>query len=106
MAQHLTLALSNFRLRARLHNQSIRDPLTGLFNRRYLEETLERELSRSRRHKHALSIVMLDLDHFKHFTTPTAMVSMMTCSPSSAVFCNAAYARKMSPAVMAARNSR
>jgi diguanylate cyclase (GGDEF)-like protein len=48
-----------------LREQSIRDPLTGLFNRRYLEETLNRELARAKRHDLPLSLVMLDIDHFK-----------------------------------------
>ena len=47
--------------------QAIRDPLTGLFNRRYLEESLEREISKSKRHKTPLGLIMLDIDHFKDF---------------------------------------
>ena len=43
------------------------DTLTGLFNRRYMEETLERELSRSQRLRNTLGVVMLDLDHFKEY---------------------------------------
>jgi len=50
-----------------LRNQSIRDPLTGLFNRRYMEETLERELRRAERTQRPLCVAMLDLDHFKEF---------------------------------------
>jgi len=61
------MALSNFRLRQKLQEQSIRDPLTGLYNRRYLEETLERELLRARRAGHPVSVIMLDIDHFKKF---------------------------------------
>jgi len=61
------LALANLKLRESLRQQSIRDPLTGLFNRRYLEETLEREVRRTERHQNSLSIVMLDVDHFKQF---------------------------------------
>jgi len=52
-------------LREALHEQAIRDPLTGLLNRRYLDETLPRELMRAQRERRPLSIVMLDLDHFK-----------------------------------------
>ncbi len=48
-----------------LQQQAVRDPLTNLFNRRYLEETLDRELARSRRQNLALGLVMLDIDHFK-----------------------------------------
>ncbi len=53
------------RLQDNLRQQAIRDSLTGLFNRRYLEETLERELSRASRKKYPLSLLMLDIDHFK-----------------------------------------
>jgi diguanylate cyclase (GGDEF)-like protein len=67
MAEQVALALANLKLRERLRNQSIRDPLTALFNRRYLEETLERELRRSVRHGRPLTVIMLDLDHFKTF---------------------------------------
>jgi diguanylate cyclase (GGDEF)-like protein len=67
MAEQIAVALANLKLRERLRNQSIRDPLTALFNRRYLEETLERELRRSVRHSRPLTVVMLDLDHFKTF---------------------------------------
>ncbi|MBD2043202.1 diguanylate cyclase [Microcoleus sp. FACHB-672] len=67
VAEHVALSLANLRLRETLKNQSIRDPLTGLFNRRYLEESLERELHRAERQKHSVGIIMLDIDHFKHF---------------------------------------
>jgi diguanylate cyclase (GGDEF)-like protein/PAS domain S-box-containing protein len=53
------------KLHVALQEQAIRDSLTGCFNRRYLDETLERELSRSRREGYPLSLVLLDLDHFK-----------------------------------------
>lgn len=52
-------------LQAQLREQAIRDSLTGLFNRRYLEETLERELLRARREACPISLIMLDIDHFK-----------------------------------------
>jgi len=66
-AEQLSLALANIRLREDLTRQSIRDPLTGLFNRRYLEESLAREISRCQRRKLSLVVLMLDLDHFKSF---------------------------------------
>jgi diguanylate cyclase (GGDEF)-like protein/PAS domain S-box-containing protein len=66
-AEQVGLCISNLRLREALRNQSIRDPLTGLFNRRYLEETLEREVRRATRSEQALGVIMLDLDHFKRF---------------------------------------
>jgi diguanylate cyclase (GGDEF)-like protein len=49
----------------RAHHLSMRDPLTGLFNRRYLEETLGRELPRARRRGESVGVILLDLDHFK-----------------------------------------
>jgi diguanylate cyclase (GGDEF)-like protein/PAS domain S-box-containing protein len=67
VADHLALALSNLQLRARLQDQAIRDALTGLFNRRYMDETLKRELQRAERHNHSLGVIMLDIDHFKWF---------------------------------------
>lgn len=67
VAEQTALALANLKLRATLQAQSIRDPLTGLFNRRYLEESLERELSRAIRRQKPLAVIMLDLDHFKQF---------------------------------------
>ena len=52
-------------LQSKLREQAIRDPLTNLFNRRYLEETLDRELSRASREEYPVCIIMIDLDHFK-----------------------------------------
>lgn len=66
-AEHLSLSLSNLKLRETLRQQSIRDALTGLYNRRFLEETLGREILRARRANIPLSLMMLDVDHFKHF---------------------------------------
>lgn len=59
-AQQQVLALNR-----RLAQQAIRDPLTGLYNRRYMEESLERELLRAKRTDTPVSVVMCDLDHFK-----------------------------------------
>ncbi len=50
-----------------LRRISITDPLTGLLNRRYFEERLREELDRATRHRHPLSLIMLDLDHFKRY---------------------------------------
>ncbi len=66
-ARHIALALANLRLRETLRMQSIRDPLTGLFNRRYMEESLARELRRAARNQRRLGAIMLDLDKFKVF---------------------------------------
>ena len=52
-------------LKTRLEDQAIRDPLTGLYNRRYLDDALERELVRAQREGYPVSLVLLDIDHFK-----------------------------------------
>ena len=67
LSEHLSLAVANLNLRESLRIQSIRDPLTGLFNRRYMEESLERELRRALRKEAPLSVLMADIDHFKRF---------------------------------------
>jgi diguanylate cyclase (GGDEF)-like protein len=67
IGDHLALALSNLKLRDRLRDLSVRDPLTGLFNRRYLEETLNRETRNAKRRGETLGIIMMDVDHFKDF---------------------------------------
>ena len=61
------LVLNNAQLREALREQSIRDPLTGLYNRRYMEEVLQQQLSRVTRQLHPLGIIMIDIDHFKDF---------------------------------------
>lgn len=67
VSESIKLALSNIKLQEALREQAIRDPLTGLFNRRYLDETLPRELHRCRRQGEPLAAAMLDVDHFKRF---------------------------------------
>jgi diguanylate cyclase (GGDEF)-like protein/PAS domain S-box-containing protein len=67
LGESIKLSLFNLRLQERLREQATRDPLTGLFNRRHLEDSLDRELHRARRRQSALSVAMLDLDHFKQF---------------------------------------
>jgi diguanylate cyclase (GGDEF)-like protein len=52
-------------LQSQLREQAIRDPLTQLFNRRYLQETLERELASAQRDLASLAVILLDIDHFK-----------------------------------------
>ncbi|HCK65929.1 MAG TPA: hypothetical protein DHW49_06665 [Anaerolineae bacterium] len=66
-ASMATLVLNNAQLRETLREQSIHDSLTGLFNRRYMEETLKQEMSRAIRNDHSLGIIMIDIDHFKNF---------------------------------------
>ena len=67
VARQIAVAFANLKLRERLKNQSIRDPLTGLFNRRYMEESLQREVRRAQRNNESIGIIMLDVDHFKRF---------------------------------------
>ncbi|MBP8047134.1 MAG: diguanylate cyclase [Anaerolineales bacterium] len=67
VSETIKLSLSNLRLRDELRQQAIQDPLTGLFNRRYLDETLPRELNRAQRLNSPLCVVMLDIDGFKQF---------------------------------------
>lgn len=67
LADRLGLALGNLKLRESLKNMSIRDALTGLFNRRYLTETLEREFARAQRAGAPVAVIMIDVDHFKRF---------------------------------------
>jgi diguanylate cyclase (GGDEF)-like protein len=61
----VTLGLTNLRMREALRSQTVRDSLTGLFNRRYFDETLQRELASYRRDGAPISVLMFDLDHFK-----------------------------------------
>jgi diguanylate cyclase (GGDEF)-like protein/PAS domain S-box-containing protein len=65
VASHIALALSNLRLRESLRRQSIRDSLTGLYNRRFLNEALEREVRRAARGNRQLAVLMFDIDDFK-----------------------------------------
>lgn len=65
VAEQIALAITNLNLREKLQNESIRDPLTDLFNRRYLEESFDREITRALRHCHSIGAIMLDMDHFK-----------------------------------------
>jgi diguanylate cyclase (GGDEF)-like protein len=65
ICEQAALALSNARLRQVLRDQSVKDALTGLYNRRFMEESLTRELARSQRNGSPVSLIMLDIDHFK-----------------------------------------
>ncbi|MFA4885204.1 MAG: PAS domain S-box protein [Desulfotomaculaceae bacterium] len=67
VADQMALAIGNLRLRETLRQQSIRDILTGLFNRRHMEESLARELRRAEREKKPVGVIMFDIDHFKDF---------------------------------------
>lgn len=67
VAENIAMSLANIRLRETLRLQSTRDPLTGLHNRRYMDEALQLELRRADRSQRKLGIIMIDLDHFKRF---------------------------------------
>ncbi|PYX26701.1 MAG: diguanylate cyclase, partial [Acidobacteria bacterium] len=67
IAEHIALTVSNLDMRAALEVQATRDPLTGLYNRRYMQEFLEREIHRARRRSRPLSLMLVDVDHFKRY---------------------------------------
>jgi len=67
LANRLSLALANMDLREKLQSLAIRDPLTGIFNRRVLDEILARELARADRARSRLGVAMIDIDRFKDF---------------------------------------
>jgi diguanylate cyclase (GGDEF)-like protein len=65
LADSMSLALANIGLQEKLRTQSLRDPLTGLYNRRYMEDALDRYLNMAERTKGSTSVIMIDLDNFK-----------------------------------------
>jgi diguanylate cyclase (GGDEF)-like protein/PAS domain S-box-containing protein len=65
LAEQVGMAVANLNLKETLKHQSIRDPLTGLYNRRYLEETFTQEVERAERKQQSVGVIMLDIDHFK-----------------------------------------
>jgi diguanylate cyclase (GGDEF)-like protein len=67
LTNFLGVALANARIYKEMERVSLTDPLTGLFNRRYFENSLRNEVARARRFNHPLSLVMLDVDHFKNY---------------------------------------
>lgn len=67
IAERTALAIANLNLRNQLHIQSIRDPLTGLYNRRFMQESLEREVHKVRRSNRVVSVAMIDIDRFKDY---------------------------------------
>lgn len=67
VAELVSLSLANLSLQESLRLQSISDPLTGLYNRRYMESALERELARESRRDQSICLLMCDIDHFKRF---------------------------------------
>jgi diguanylate cyclase (GGDEF)-like protein len=67
LADQLSLSLSNIELRERLENMALRDGLTGLYNRRFIDEMLEHELAKLRRNRKSAGLMLVDVDHFKRF---------------------------------------
>ncbi|MCZ6818852.1 MAG: sensor domain-containing diguanylate cyclase, partial [Calditrichaeota bacterium] len=67
LTNFLAVALSNARIYKEMERISLTDPLTGLFNRRYFDNYLDTEIARAKRFEHPLSLVMLDVDHFKNY---------------------------------------
>lgn len=67
MAEQISMALASLRLREKLRDLSIRDPVTGLLNRRFMEDALERELRRAHRKEMPMGVIMIDVDHFKRY---------------------------------------
>lgn len=97
-AAHLGLGLTNIRMRDSLRQQSVRDALTSVFNRRYFDETLRREMSAATRHGVPLAVLMIDVDYFKrlndthgHTAGDDALKGvarfLMTCFRESDVIC-------------------
>ena len=66
-ADQIAFAIANLRLQETLRMRAVRDGLTGLYNRRYMEEALNRELVRATRRQRPVGVLMVDVDHFKHF---------------------------------------
>lgn len=67
VTETLALAFANIKLRETLKTQSLHDPLTGLYNRRFFNEFILRALSSAARNKSPLALIMLDIDYFKNF---------------------------------------
>ena len=67
VAQNIAMSVANLKLQEKLRYQSLRDPLTGLYNRRYLQESLTKEIDRAQRQQQFIGIIMIDIDHFKRF---------------------------------------
>lgn len=66
-AEYISLSIANIKLWERLTDQSIRDPLTGLFNRRYMQEAIQREILQANIEQNKIGIIMADIDHFKKY---------------------------------------
>ena len=67
MSEYLSLSIANVKLSESLSRQSVQDSLSGLYNRRFMEESLHREILRAARKQTHIGIIMGDIDHFKQF---------------------------------------
>jgi diguanylate cyclase (GGDEF)-like protein len=67
VGEHLALALATLKLQETLRHMSFRDALTDLYNRRYMQENLEREMRRAERQGSSIGVILIDIDHFKRF---------------------------------------
>ena len=67
LAEHIALSLSNIKLRQELREQSIIDVLTSLYNRRYMQETVAREMIKATYEQKNVGMIIFDIDHFKEF---------------------------------------
>jgi len=67
LSETINCALANVQLKIQLREQATKDPLTGLYNRRYMLDTLEQALHQAERYQHQVAVLMIDLDHFKIF---------------------------------------
>lgn len=97
--------MANLKLREQLRAESIRDPLTNLFNRRHMEESLDREISRALRSNKPLSIIMIDLDRPKSINDTYGHVAGDVALKELSSFCKAVCAPATLFAGTAARSS-
>ena len=67
VAQNVAMSFANLKLQEKLRYQSLRDPLTRLYNRRFLQESLTKEIDRARRQQQFIGVLMIDIDRFKKF---------------------------------------
>ena len=104
-AGQVGLSIANIRLREALRTQSMRDALTGLYNRRYLEEILDREVRRGGASwTQSMGVLMIDLDHFKNLMTPMATMREMRFCARRRRSLAKAFATRISYAASGERN--
>ena len=104
LGEYTALRLANLKLREKLHDQSIRDPLTTLYNRRFLQATMEQEVRRSARRHSGLGVIMADIDKFKQFNDTFGHEAGDMVLKEVAFLLRALYGQKISSAVLVAKN--